>query len=115
MIESAKKFAMKAHTNHSRKISKTPYIEHPIRIANLLKTIDSSEELICSAYLHDVVEDTSYTLKDIRDRFGDKVAEIVALHTEDKSKSWKERKLATIESLKNAPKEVKYLIIADRL
>lgn len=115
MKQSAKSFAIKAHKGQKRKISNMPYITHPIRVANLLESAGLSDELICAAYLHDVVEDTPYKIDDIEEKFGRRVAELVASHTEDKSKSWEERKQHTIDLIKNTETEVKYLIIADRL
>lgn len=115
MIEKAKRFATNAHAGQTRKNSKAPYITHPIRVAKRLEMFGCSEALIAAAYLHDVVEDTDVALEDIEETFGTKIAELVAAHTEDKSKSWQERKQHTIDTLKHANKEVKYLIVADRL
>lgn len=115
MINLAKEFAEKAHKGQHRKITNSPYINHPIRVAERLEGIGVSDELICAAYLHDVVEDTAFEIEDIKKKFGSHVASLVAAHTEDKSKSWKERKQHTIDTLKNADKEVTYLIVADRL
>jgi len=115
MIKQAKAFAKKAHANHKRKISKEPYITHPIRVAERLKKAGCSEDVIAAAYLHDVVEDTPYTMADITERFGDRVADLVAGHTEDKSKSWQERKQHTIDYLEHAEPDIKKLIVADRL
>ncbi|WP_042142315.1 HD domain-containing protein [Paucisalibacillus sp. EB02] len=115
MKEKAKEFATKAHAGQKRKNSNADYITHPIRVAERLEKEGFSEELVCAAYLHDVVEDTVYEIKDIERLFGKRVASIVAAHTEDKSKSWKERKQHTIDTIKSADKEVKYLIVADKL
>ncbi|MFS0674785.1 HD domain-containing protein [Ornithinibacillus sp. 179-J 7C1 HS] len=115
MKEKAKDFATRAHAGQKRKNSNDDYITHPIRVAERLEKEGFSDELVCAAYLHDVVEDTIYEIEDIEKHFGKKVAEIVAAHTEDKSKSWKERKTHTIETIKYADKEVKFLIIADKL
>ncbi|TMN22504.1 HD domain-containing protein [Lentibacillus cibarius] len=111
----AKAFAEKAHANQTRKASNEPYITHPIRVAHRLEAAGFSEELVCAGYLHDVVEDTPYEIEDIVDRFGPRVAELVSAHTEDKSKSWQERKQHTIDTVKSAEEEMKYLIIADKL
>jgi guanosine-3',5'-bis(diphosphate) 3'-pyrophosphohydrolase len=108
-------FATTAHAGQKRKNSRDDYITHPIRVAERLEREGFSEELVCAGYLHDVVEDTVYELEDIEKNFGKKVATLVAAHTEDKSKSWKERKQHTIDTIKSADKEVKYLIIADKL
>lgn len=115
MMNKAKIFAENAHEGQVRKVTNVPYIYHPIRVAERLKEMNLSEELICAAYLHDVVEDTPFEIEDIESKFGPKVASLVASHTEDKSKSWKERKQHTIDIVKQAEKEVKYLIVADRL
>jgi GTP pyrophosphokinase len=77
LIERAFKFARQAHEGVKR-ISGEPYIMHPLAVAQIV-----SEELglgstsICAALLHDVVEDTEYTMEDIRNIFGPKIAEIV--------------------------------------
>ncbi|RKQ33186.1 HD domain-containing protein [Oceanobacillus halophilus] len=115
MKNKALMFATKAHEGQTRKNSDTPYITHPIRVAKRLEMESYSDELISAGYLHDVVEDTPYNIADIEKEFGTRVANIVAAHTEDKSKSWKERKQHTIDTLKSAEKEVRYLIIADKL
>lgn len=115
MKQQAKEFAILAHQGQHRKNAQIPYITHPIRVAERLEAAGFSDELISAGYLHDVVEDTPYEMEDIEERFGSRVAHLVAAHTEDKSKSWQERKQHTIVTLKDAEKEVKYLIVADRL
>src|SRR5690625_2547054 len=115
MKHTAKSFAHKAHKGQTRKNSKIPYITHPIRVAERLELEGVSDELICAAYLHDVVEDTHYKIEDIQQTFGHRIAYLVASHTEDKTKPWFERKKQTIDLIKNAEKEIKYLIVADRL
>ncbi|WP_026908639.1 HD domain-containing protein [Paucisalibacillus globulus] len=115
MKAKAKEFATLAHAGQKRKNSNVDYITHPIRVAERLEKEGFSEELVCAGYLHDVVEDTVYEIEDIEKLFGKRVASLVAAHTEDKSKSWKERKQHTIDTIKNAEKEVKYLVVADKL
>ncbi|WP_077324294.1 HD domain-containing protein [Virgibacillus siamensis] len=115
MKPKAKAFAEKAHEGQKRKSSDIAYITHPIRVAERLEEAGFSDELVCAGYLHDVVEDTPYEMEDIEVEFGPRVAHLVAAHTEDKSKSWQERKQHTIDTVKYAEKEVKYLIIADKL
>ncbi|GEN54982.1 HD domain-containing protein [Halobacillus faecis] len=115
MIEKAKAFAAKAHEGQKRKNSSEDYVVHPIRVAALLEHAGFREEVISAGYLHDVVEDTSYTLKNIEREFGLDVKDLVAAHTEDKSKSWKERKQHTIDTVREGSFELKALIIADKL
>lgn len=115
MKQQAKDFATKAHLGQHRKNTHAPYITHSIRVAERLEQAGLADELVCAAYLHDVVEDTPYEIEDIENKFGKKVAYLVAAHTEDKSKSWLERKQHTIDTVKSAEKEIKYLIVADKL
>ncbi|WP_375540665.1 HD domain-containing protein [Virgibacillus saliphilus] len=115
MKQYAKTFAEKAHAGQKRKSSDAPYISHPIRVAERLEENGFTDEVVCAGYLHDVVEDTPYEMKDIKCEFGERVAKLVAAHTEDKSKSWQERKQHTIDTITYAQKEIKYLIVADKL
>lgn len=115
MKNRAKRFAEKAHEGQFRKTGNIPYITHPIRVAAILEQAGASEELVCAAFLHDVVEDTPIGFAEIEKEFGKRVTDLVKSHTEDKSKTWKERKQHTINTLKTAELEVKLLIIADRL
>ena len=77
MEEEAREFAREAHKDQYRKYKKEPYIEHPIRVAALVKMVAHSKEMICAAYLHDVVEDTPVTIEDIEKKFGSEVAVLV--------------------------------------
>ncbi|GGC96352.1 phosphohydrolase [Thalassobacillus devorans] len=115
MLDKAKLFAEKAHEGQVRKGTGQPYIVHPTRVAEILHQAGCSKNLICAGYLHDVVEDTGYEITDIEKEFGMEVADLVAAHTEDKTKSWQERKQHTIDTVKTASKDIKCLIIADKL
>ncbi|MBY0062033.1 MULTISPECIES: HD domain-containing protein [Priestia] len=115
IIKEARKYAEDAHGGQMRKLSDKPYIVHPINVGDILEKAGFSKEVIAAAYLHDAVEDTNVTLKEIGQKFGLEVAEIVEAHTEDKSKSWEERKQHTIQTVKTASLEVKALIVADKL
>ncbi len=76
-IIKAYEFAKEAHKGVKRK-SGEPYIIHPISVAYIVRNeIGLGTKSITSALLHDVVEDTDYTVEDIAERFGDKVASIV--------------------------------------
>lgn len=76
-IEKAFEFANKAHAGVKRR-SGEPYIIHPLSVAQIvISEIGLGTKSVISAILHDVVEDTDYTLEDIRDLFGDKIASIV--------------------------------------
>ena len=77
IIRKAYHFAKAAHAGVRRR-SGEPYIIHPIEVAHIVcKDIGLGSTSICAALLHDVVEDTDYTVDDIKDLFGEKVAQIV--------------------------------------
>ena len=77
IIERAFNFARNAHRGVRRR-SGEPYIMHPIAVARIVcEEIGLGSTSICAALLHDVVEDTEYTVEDIRNLFGDKIAQIV--------------------------------------
>ncbi len=75
-ISDALDFAVKAHEGQLRK-SGEPYISHPISVAKILINYDCDTDTIIAALLHDTVEDTAYTLDDIKHLFGPEVAELV--------------------------------------
>lgn len=77
MINKAKMLAGKAHEGQFRKYSGMPYIVHPIEIATIVQTVEHSDEMIAAALLHDVVEDTDYTVEDIAKEVSPAVAELV--------------------------------------
>ena len=77
IIEKAFNFAKEAHKG-VRRLSGEPYIMHPIAVAQIAcEEIGLGSTSICAALLHDVVEDTDYTVEDIGNIFGPKIAEIV--------------------------------------
>ncbi len=78
MIERAFRFAKKAHAGIRRR-SGEPYILHPIAVAKIAsQEIGLGSTSICAALLHDVVEDTEYTVEDIEQQFGKKIAQLVS-------------------------------------
>lgn len=78
IIERAFKFAKEAHQGVRRR-SGEPYILHPIAVAKIAsREIGLGSTSICAALLHDVVEDTDYTVEDIEQHFGKKIAQLVA-------------------------------------
>lgn len=113
-------FAVYAHDGQFRKLNQDiPYVVHPIKVARI---VDESREpyvnkyLIAAAYLHDVVEDTGYSLDFIEEFFGYRVKNYVKVMTEkDKSISWEERKQETIDKIHTLNEDEKLLMLADKL
>lgn len=114
-LNNAIEFATERHRGQYRKGTVIPYIVHPLEVMQILNSMASDVKLMIAGVLHDTVEDTDTTLDEIRERFGTDVAKLIASNSEDKSKSWDERKQHTIDELANANERVKKLILADKL
>lgn len=116
MIDRAIEFATKAHEGQVRKGTERPYIVHPIEVGDIVATMTKDEEVISAAILHDTIEDCKGVTKEMLEEiFSERVAFLVAQESEDKSKSWIERKGSTIERLQFAPYEVQMIGLADKL
>jgi len=117
MLNKAIEFAVKAHKDGYRKGTNIPYILHPLEAAVIVGAMTHDTDLIVAAVLHDTVEDgKNITIEDIRREFGERVASLVGAETEDKSKTWDERKQHTLDHLKNqASREVKIVTLGDKL
>lgn len=108
-------FATDAHAGQFRKGTSIPYITHPLEVLSILMRMDADTDLLMAGVLHDTVEDSDATMEQINELFGEDVASLVAHHTEDKSKSWSERKEHAIHSIAQADRRVKMLVMADKL
>mgnify|MGYP004515266363 FL=1 len=75
-IRRAYELACDAHKDQKR-ISGTPYITHPLAVATIVADMQMDVDSVCAALLHDVVEDTAYSIDDIKERFGEQVALLV--------------------------------------
>ena len=115
--EKAKLFAIEAHKGQVRKNEKDkPMIMHPISVGELLESFGYDDNVVAAGYLHDVVEDTEYTIEDIKKEFGCDIASLVMGASEmDKSLSWEERKQHTIDEVKNLPFRNKLVVLADKI
>ena len=108
LISEAIAFAVKAHDGMRRKGGEAPYVLHPLEAAVIVGTMTNDQEIIASAVLHDVVEDTNITIEEIESRFGKRVKELVESETENKRSdlppdtTWRIRKEESLEELKNA-------------
>lgn len=121
LITKAFNFARQAHKG-VRRHSGEPYIMHPLEVAKIVcREIGLGSTSICAALLHDVVEDTDYTVEDIRNLFGNKIAEIVngltkiaggvfGAHASEQAENFKKLLLTMSEDIR-----VILIKIADRL
>lgn len=116
MFDEAVQFATEAHRGQVRKGTKKPYIVHPKEVADIVAAMTSDEEILSAAVLHDTIEDCAEVTEEVlRARFGERVASLVAGESEDKSKTWEERKGTTIRRLKTESRELQMIALADKL
>ncbi len=115
MIHKAAVFAAKAHEGMIRKGSRIPYIYHPMEVALIVAQMTDDPEVIAAAYLHDVLEDTKVTPEELEQQFGSRVLSFVQAESEDKTRTWRERKASTIAHLKQASREIKMVALGDKL
>lgn len=116
-ISKAIVFAAQSHAGQHRKDGKTPYINHPLEVMNLVvEHVDEpDEEVLIAAVLHDVVEDTNVTENEIAELFGKRVARLVAELTDDKMLSKEERKRIQLEEVHTLSAEGKLLRLCDKI
>ena len=119
-VRKAYEFAKKEHGDQCRR-SGEPYIIHPLEVAYILAELEMDEDTICAALLHDVVEDTPVTNKNIEDMFGTSVAEMVAGVTKLNSLSYSSAQERQVEDYRKMflamGKDIRVILIklADRL
>ena len=117
MLE-ALQFAAVKHRDQRRKdLEASPYINHPIALANILWREGgvTDPDVICAALLHDTVEDTQTTATELRKAFGRKIASIVMEVTDDKKLEKAERKRLQIEHAPHLTREAKLVKLADKI
>ena len=116
LLDNVLEFATKAHTGQLRKYTGDDYIVHPVAVADLVERHGGSEAQIAAALLHDVVEDTDTTLNDIKEKFGEEIADLVYWLT-DSSKpedgNRATRKAIDAARLADAPAEAQFVKVAD--
>jgi guanosine-3',5'-bis(diphosphate) 3'-pyrophosphohydrolase len=110
-------FSAEKHSKQRRKdIDESPYINHPIALANILAqrwVID--ENVLCAAILHDTLEDTETTVDELRKHFGEKITSIVLEVSDDKSLEKEVRKQMQIEHAASLSQEAKLVKLADKI
>jgi guanosine-3',5'-bis(diphosphate) 3'-pyrophosphohydrolase len=118
LIERAYESAAYWHREQKRR-SGDPYITHPLAVATILAELGMNTETICAALLHDTVEDTPYTLTELRGEFGEDIAALVDGVTKlDKVKYGESAEAETVRKMVVAmSRDIRVLVIklADRL
>lgn len=111
-------FAAEKHRHQRRKdAAASPYINHPIAVANTLAVEGrvTDEAILLTACLHDTVEDTETTFEEIEEIFGTEVTNLVRNVTDDKSLEKAQRKQLQIEHAATASDKAKQIKIADKI
>ena len=107
LVSDAIRFSVSAHDGMRRKGVNCPYILHPLEAAVIVGTMTDDQQIISAAVLHDTVEDAGITLQEIEEKFGSRVAELVAGETENKradlppDTTWRIRKEESLRVLRD--------------
>lgn len=121
LLDRAIIFAVQAHHNTERRGKGFPYIVHPMEAVEIVSTITADQELLAAAALHDTIEDTDVTVEQLREAFGDRVAELVHAESDQftegvsEEDSWHDRKQAAIDRLAAASHDAKIVALGDKL
>ena len=125
LLDRAICFAVQAHHNTERRGKGFPYIVHPMEAVEIVATITADQELLAAAALHDTIEDTDVTVEQIREAFGERVAELVHAESdqlngelfngENEEETWHARKQAAIDRLAKASHDAKIVALGDKL
>jgi guanosine-3',5'-bis(diphosphate) 3'-pyrophosphohydrolase len=111
-------FAARKHSDQRRKDAQaSPYINHPIALANVLRNEGGVADavVLCAALLHDTMEDTETTPDELEREFGKRVRDIVLEVTDDKRLPKKERKRLQVEHAPRLSRAAKLVKLADKI
>jgi GTP diphosphokinase / guanosine-3',5'-bis(diphosphate) 3'-diphosphatase len=117
-ILKALRFSAEKHTDQRRKDAKSsPYINHPIQVAETLWTIGEIRDvtLLLASILHDTIEDTETSPDEIKAEFGEEVLVLVMEVTDDKSLPKEVRKQLQVETAPHKSRNAKLLKLADKI
>ena len=117
IVIKAARFAADKHRQQRRKdVDASPYINHPIAVADLLANECGVTDpvALCAALLHDTIEDTDTSEQELREAFGDEITGVVLEVTDDKTLAKKLRKQLQIEHARHASPWAKLVKLADK-
>jgi (p)ppGpp synthase/HD superfamily hydrolase len=123
-IQKALNLAAAKHNGQMRKSSKLPYIVHPFSVAIILSEFTDDENVIVAGLLHDLLEDVeSYSYQDLKNDFGQKIADIILGISEEndfdngesEKETWKKRKLDYLKNLEKQNQESLLICAADKI
>jgi (p)ppGpp synthase/HD superfamily hydrolase len=116
VVQAAFSWAMRMHRGQRRAVDDAPFVLHPVEVAALLSGRGCDDDVVAAGLLHDAVENTAADVDDIRRRFGDRVAGIVAAVSEDSTiADYGQRKAALREQVAHAGPDAHAVFAADKL
>jgi (p)ppGpp synthase/HD superfamily hydrolase len=116
LVRAAVDWAVQMHGDQRRELDHAPFVLHPLEVASLLNGRGFDDEVVAAGALHDIVEKTAARVEDVADRFGARVASIVAAVSEDESiADYELRKAALRERACAAGVEARAIYAADKI
>ena len=122
LLDKAILFATEAHAGVNRKGKDRPYIIHPMEVMTIAASITDDQNVLAAAVLHDTMEDADVKKEELCDRFGERVANLVASESENKREkqsaesTWRIRKEETLQHLREVQdRDVKLICLGDKL
>lgn len=119
LLTEAIAFAAGAHDGVTRKGSRVPYIVHPMETVAIAASITDDEEVLAAAALHDVMEDCGVSEQTLCERFGARVAALVAYDSQaqmgDPCRSWNERKREALRRMALGGRDARIIALCDKL
>jgi (p)ppGpp synthase/HD superfamily hydrolase len=118
-VRAAWRFAERAHRGTTRRDGVTPYVDHAVAVAREVVAAHGGDDVVCAAYLHDVVEHEHVPLVEVATGFGDRVAALVGAVTDEpqdeggRLRAWLEQKQVAVGALRRADDDVVLLRAAD--
>lgn len=118
LVLRAARFAAWKHRDQRRKgRGRLPYINHPLDLAHVLwfEGNVTDPTILAAALLHDTIEDTQTSLKELQGEFGDEIADIVREVTDESTLDWRSRKKLQISRARSASQAAKLVKLADKI
>jgi len=114
IVDYARKFAQETHKNHKRRDGITTYLDNLEGVVNRLKNLGvTNNNVLCAAWLHNILENKDITFDQINERFGREVAVTVMSLTKDENISKKNSEIQYVNQLKNAVFSTKIIKLCD--
>jgi guanosine-3',5'-bis(diphosphate) 3'-pyrophosphohydrolase len=116
VVQNAYELLLSKHAGQRQKVNGHPYVEHPILVASDVSRAGFEPEMVAAALLHDIVEDSDVTIEEVRERFGDRVGDLVEVMTDSAEvEPYERRKALHRERVVEAGPEAAAIFAADKL